>query len=120
MILSIPLRPLAQTILATVLIFWALVSSIAPATAANLHPGQQVFQVHCAGCHPQGGNIVRRGKTLQWQALQRNHVDTLAAIVDLVTHGQANMSAYGDRLTPDEIRNVSSYVLQQAQTGWIP
>jgi mono/diheme cytochrome c family protein len=30
------------------------------------------------------------------------------------------MSAYGDRLTPDEIRNVSSYVLQQAQTGWIP
>jgi cytochrome c6 len=47
-------------------------------------------------------------------------VDTLAAIVDLVTHGKANMSAYGDRLTSDEIVNVSSYVLQQAQTGWTP
>jgi cytochrome c6 len=100
--------------------FWILISPIAPAMAANLQQGQQVFQVHCAGCHAQGGNIVRRGKTLQWKALQRNHVDTLAAIVDLVTHGKANMSAYGDRLTSDEIVNVSSYVLQQAQTGWTP
>jgi cytochrome c6 len=28
------------------------------------------------------------------------------------------MSAYQDRLTPQEIQEVATYVLEQAQTGW--
>jgi mono/diheme cytochrome c family protein len=30
------------------------------------------------------------------------------------------MSAYGDRLTPDEITAVSTYVLEQAALDWKP
>ncbi len=97
---------------------WALTWSMPGAIAADLDLGAKVFEVHCVGCHLKGGNIVRRGKTLQLRALQRNGVDTQEAIADLVTHGKNNMSAYGDRLTPEEIQAVSAYVLDRAQTGW--
>ncbi|MDX2096176.1 MAG: c-type cytochrome, partial [Leptolyngbyaceae cyanobacterium bins.59] len=78
-------------------------------------PGAQLFEAHCAGCHLKGGNIVRRGKTLKLKALQKNQVDTVDAIVNLVTNGKNNMSAYKDRLTLEEIATVSTYVLEQAQ-----
>ena len=33
--------------------------------------GAQLFELHCAGCHLNGGNIIRRGKTLKLAALER-------------------------------------------------
>lgn len=78
----------------------------------------QVFELNCAGCHINGGNIVRRGKNLKLKTLQRNGVDSLEAIAELVTNGKGIMSAYGDRLTPEEIQAVSAYVLEQAEKNW--
>lgn len=89
-----------------------------PAWAESTPSGATIFEVHCVGCHINGGNIVRRGKTLKLPALKRNGVDSVAAIAELVTNGKANMSAYGDRLTPDEIQAVAAYVWQQANQGW--
>lgn len=78
----------------------------------------KIFEVNCAGCHPHGGNIIRRSKNLKQKALQKNHLDSQEAIVDLVIHGKNNMSAFGEKLSETEIKKVSSYVLQQAVTGW--
>lgn len=80
--------------------------------------GTQVFSVHCAGCHANGGNIVRRGKTLKLNALKRNQMDSIEAIAQIVAQGKNNMSAYRDRLTDSQIQAVAAYVLEQAQTGW--
>lgn len=80
--------------------------------------GHLIFEAHCVGCHVNGGNIIRRGKTLQLNALQRNHRDSLEAIADLVRNGKMPMSAYKDKLTEQEILDVSAYVLNQAQHGW--
>ncbi len=98
------------------LLLWGFTSTaLAIALPEN---GAQIFEVHCAGCHAGGGNIVRRGKNLKLKALEKNGYSTTAAIVELVTHGKANMSAYRDRLSPDEIQAVAAYVLKQAQNGW--
>lgn len=88
------------------------------ATGINTVNGAQVFSVHCAGCHVNGGNIVRRGKNLKLKTLQRNQVDSIEAIAQIVTNGKGIMSAYGDRLTPEEIQAVAAYVLEQAEQGW--
>lgn len=88
------------------------------AIAADLEPGAQVFSMHCAGCHVNGGNIVRRGKNLKFKTLQRNGLDSVETISQLVTNGKGIMSAYGDRLTEAEIQAVSTYVLEQAKQGW--
>ncbi|MGL6340496.1 MAG: c-type cytochrome, partial [Waterburya sp.] len=45
--------------------------------------GAKIFEANCAGCHANGGNIVRRGKNLKLKALQKNKVDTQEAIADL-------------------------------------
>jgi cytochrome c6 len=84
----------------------------------NLDHGAKIFEANCAGCHINGSNIVRRGKNLKSKALRKHKVDTQEAIASLVTNGKGIMSAYGDKLTPEQIADVSAYVLQQAEQGW--
>lgn len=93
--------------------------ALAATPTDETHTGSaQIFEVHCAGCHVNGGNIVRRGKTLKLKALEKNQVNTLEAVEQLVANGKGIMSAYRDRLTEDEIEAVAAYVLEQAEAGW--
>lgn len=87
-----------------------------PALAANTVNGAEIFSVHCAGCHANGGNIVRRNKTLKQKALKKYGMDSLEAIAALVENGKNNMSAYKDRLNAQQIEDVSAYVLEQAKS----
>ncbi len=89
-----------------------------PALAADTANGAKIFSVECAGCHVNGGNIIRRGKTLKLKALKRNGVDSLEEIASLVTNGKNIMSAYKDRLSEQQIQDVSAYVLEQAAKDW--
>lgn len=111
-----------QRIIVTVVIFIALFTmfdaAVLAAPLGDLDSGAAIFKANCAGCHVNGGNIVRRGKNLKLKALHRNKVDTHEAVVSLVTNGKGIMSAYGDKLTPEQIADVSSYVLERAETGW--
>lgn len=95
-----------------------LAFSVPGAMAAETPTAPQLFEVQCAGCHAGGGNIIRRGKNLKLKALVKNHVDTEEAITALITKGKGNMSAYADRLTPEEITTLAAYVLDQAQHDW--
>ena len=91
---------------------WAAEPVLAPPSASVL------FETHCAGCHSGGGNIVRRRKTLKQKALQRNGVDSVTAISQLIQQGKGAMSAYQDRLTADEIDQLAKYVWQQSRNSW--
>ena len=89
-----------------------------PQVAADTINGAKIFEVHCAGCHLNGGNIVRRGKNLKQKALKKYGMDSIDAIANIVTNGKNNMSAYKDRLSEQQIQDVSVYVLEQAQKDW--
>jgi cytochrome c6 len=95
--------------------------SMAPAWAATadapIRPAP-LFEYHCAGCHPNGGNIIRRGKTLKQRALIRNGYESAAAMATLIAQGKGNMSAFGDRLSAAEIQALTQYVLAQATANW--
>lgn len=92
---------------------WAdTLPSTASPTASTL------FETHCVGCHVNGGNIVRRRKTLKRRALERNGVDSTDAIAQLITNGKGLMSAYRDRLTAEEVDLLAEYVWQQAENNW--
>jgi len=104
----------ALTLLLT--FFLSVIASASPATAAP--NGAVIFENNCAGCHVNGGNIMRRGKNLKLKALQKNGVDSVESIAQLVTHGKGLMSAYGDRLTAEEIAEVAKYVTEQAKQDW--
>lgn len=83
-----------------------------PATAA------EIFSVNCAGCHINGSNIIRRGKNLKQKALKKYKMDSIANIANLVTNGKNIMPSYKDRLSEQQIIDVSAYVLSQAETDW--
>ena len=89
-----------------------------PALAADIANGEQIFSIQCAGCHINGGNIIRRGKNLKQKALRRNGMDSIEAISSIVANGKNNMSAYKDRLSEQQITDVSAYVLDQAEKDW--
>ena len=86
--------------------------------AADINNPAKLFELNCAGCHPHGGNIIRRGKNLKTRALHRNKLDSVEAIASLVAQGKNNMPAYQERLTEKEIQDVSAYLLEQAEKGW--
>ena len=85
---------------------------------ADTVDGAKIFSVNCAGCHINGGNIIRRGKNLKMRALKKYKMDSVEAIYNIVTYGKNNMSAYKNRLTEPEIQAVSTYVLNQAENNW--
>ncbi|WP_293144536.1 MULTISPECIES: c-type cytochrome [unclassified Microcoleus] len=85
-----------------------------PATAT----AAEVFNTNCAGCHINGSNIIRRGKNLKQKALKKYGMDSIANISNLVTNGKGIMPAYKDRLSEQQIIDVSAYVLSQAETDW--
>ncbi len=89
-------------------------TAITPATAT----AAEVFSANCAGCHINGGNIIRRGKNLKQKALKKYGMDSIANISNLVTNGKGIMPAYKARLSEQQIIDVSAYVLSQAETDW--
>jgi cytochrome c6 len=109
-----------KKLLTLVLVIFGLLTStiILPASAVDIANGEQIFSTQCAGCHINGGNIVRRNKTLKKKALNKYKMDSMEAIISIVTNGKNNMSAYKDRLNEQEIQDVSAYVLEQAAKDW--
>lgn len=115
-----------KRILGLLLVSWVLISlwtqpALAEAALDTLPTADstaQLFEIQCAGCHANGGNIVRRGKTLKQKALKRNGVDSVEAISALIANGKGAMSAYRDRISEAEITALAQYVLNQAEHNW--
>ena len=88
------------------------------AWAGDIANGAQVFTANCAACHMGGRNVVNPAKTLQKEDLEKYDMYSLEAITTQVTNGKAAMPAFGNKLSPQQIEDVASYVLSQAEGGW--
>ncbi|MGB3637069.1 MAG: c-type cytochrome [Rivularia sp. (in: cyanobacteria)] len=109
------MKALIKFVLFTILL---LMICLQQPVLADTVDGAKIFSANCAGCHINGGNIIRRGKNLKMKALKKYKMDSIEAISNIVTYGKNNMSAYKDRLTEPEIQAVSIYVLNQAENNW--
>ena len=87
--------------------------------AAAAKEGAALFQQHCAACHINGGNIIRRGKTLKLKALERQAIASVDAIAQIAREGVGQMSGYGDVLGPGGDQLVAEWIWDQAQNAWI-
>jgi cytochrome c6 len=88
----------------------------APAHAAA--DGAALFKAHCVGCHLNGGNLIRRGKTLKLKALERNGIQGPLEIAMIATEGRGQMSGYGEVLGEGGAEAVAEWIWQQAQNEW--
>ena len=88
------------------------------AAGPDASPGALLFEQHCAGCHINGGNIIRRGKNLKLKTLEREQIATVDAIAAIAREGRGQMSGYADVLGSDGDQLVAEWVLMQAQNAW--
>ena len=99
-----------------------VVTTSAPAAKAeqsdNLS-GAELFSQHCAGCHINGGNIIRRGRTLKLKALEKRELNNPEAIAQIAREGIGQMSGYADALGEGNDNVVAEWIWQQAQNAWI-
>ena len=86
------------------------------AIEANL--GENLFKQNCAGCHINGGNIIRRSKNLKISSLKRNGIDNPEAIAKIARQGVGIMSGYEDELRDNGDIIVANWVWEQAQKAW--
>ena len=96
----------------------AAFSLIKAAWAGDIANGATIFTANCAACHMGGKNVVNPAKTLQKEDLENYNMYSLEAIKTQVTNGKAAMPAFGNKLSPQQIEDVASYVLSQAEKGW--
>jgi cytochrome c6 len=88
------------------------------ASPAQLAQGGRLFANTCAGCHLNGGNIVRRDRTLKLKALQRRGIDGPEAIARIAAQGIGRMDGYAKVLGPDGPEKVGAWVWKQALENW--
>ncbi len=81
--------------------------------------GKNLFKNNCAGCHINGGNIIRRSKNLKISSLRRNGIDNPEAIAKIARHGIGIMSGYEDELGENGDQVVANWVWEQAQKAWV-
>ena len=89
-----------------------------PPTFAEASPAEALFDLHCAGCHANGGNIIRRGKTLKKRAMARHGYEDAESIAQIVRQGKGAMPAFADRLSEEEVNAITRYVHTQSESGW--
>lgn len=89
-----------------------------PALAADTANGAKIFSANCAACHMGGRNVVAAAKTLKKDDLEKYNMNSLDAIVHQVQNGKNAMPAFKGRLKDQQIEDVATYVLEQAEKGW--
>ncbi len=89
------------------------------AIALNTIEGEELFLKTCAGCHVNGGNIVRRNKTLRSKDLKRNGLDSPSEIAKVAREGIGMMSGYKDVLGEKGDQIVADWIWNQSQNAWV-
>ena len=81
--------------------------------------GKSIFKNQCAGCHINGGNIIRRSKNLKISSLKKNGIDSPEAIAKIASQGIGIMDGYKEKLGDDGDQIVANWIWEQAQKAWI-
>ena len=87
--------------------------------ALEVDSGGNLFKHNCAGCHINGGNIIRRSKNLKISSLKRNGIDNPEAIANIARQGVGLLSGYEDELGDNGDQIVANWVWEQAQKAWV-
>ena len=87
--------------------------------AMEADSGENLFINNCAGCHINGGNIIRRSKNLKISSLKRDGIDNPEAIAKIARQGIGIMGGYEDELGDNGDQLVANWVWEQAQKAWV-
>ena len=74
--------------------------------------GESLFLRHCAGCHPEGKNLIYPPKDLRRMTLAANGISQPEDIVALLRNPGRGMPRFDRTVIPDdEARRIAAYVM---------
>jgi len=89
----------------------ALVSTLFTGCSGSTS-GEQLYSLHCAGCHPAGSNTINPAKTLKTADLRKNAITTPADIVEKLRNPGPGMPRFTEAMIPEkEALRIGKYVL---------
>lgn len=75
--------------------------------------GEALFKQYCAPCHPDGGNVSDRERTLHGAALRRHSITTPGAIVNIMRNPGPRMIRFDKATISDkEAMAIAEYILE--------
>jgi mono/diheme cytochrome c family protein len=75
--------------------------------------GKNLFKLHCAACHPDGGNVIKPDKTLHKDTLAANNIKTPEDIIGKMRNPGPGMSMFDKTMIPDnEAEEIAEYILK--------
>ena len=88
-------------------------STAAQTPQAEAKTGEALFKMHCAVCHPDGGNTAKHEFTLHSKSLKNHNITKPADIVKLMRNPGPGMTAFDVTTLPDnEATAIAEYVLK--------
>jgi cytochrome c6 len=81
--------------------------------ATALASGEDIFKAKCMACHPNGGNIMKKEKSLSGKDLAANKLNTTKAMVKYLRNPGPGMTKFDAKALPDkDAKAVAEYVLK--------
>jgi cytochrome c6 len=75
--------------------------------------GKELFEKHCAVCHPDGGNIVNPEYTLHKKDREKHGVKTVKDIIDKMRNPGPGMNQFDKKMIPDDqAKKIAEYILK--------
>jgi cytochrome c6 len=75
--------------------------------------GEKGFDMFCAGCHPQGGNIITPRKPLSGKSLRANGIKNAQGIIDKMRHPGGSMYPFDEKVISNEdAKAIADYILK--------
>lgn len=80
---------------------------------ADVGKGKELFNKHCAVCHPNGGNIINPKKPLGKKALAANNIKTAQDIIKTMRKPGPGMTKFDQKTISDkEAKAIADYILK--------
>lgn len=74
--------------------------------------GAELFALHCASCHPDGGNTINPSRTLRRDVLRANNIVTPGDIVERIRKPGPGMPRFSPAVIPDrDALRIAEHVL---------
>lgn len=81
-------------------------------SASMAKTGEELFKLHCAACHLDGGNTVNPKKTLHRQTLMANNITKPEDIVKILRNPGTGMNKFDEATLPEkDAMAIAEYVL---------
>ena len=104
-------RILMVTLISAAMIFAGMMTFSDRSVAGK--SGETLFKQYCQMCHPNGGNIINKKKTLDQKSLHANNIKTESDIIKTMRNPGPGMTRFDEKKIPeDEAKAISQYILK--------